>query len=356
MNINAIIISLKYHPGHYSHIKAFFALFHDIGVSCQLVVNNNYRKLDSTISNSSLNELLIRRDKKFDYALFLFPHIRNIFEILKIKLFSKSKIIYVFHEPISSYNEFYKSGFSFWGIIKLFVINLVNVITVVLSYKIILPSSKALKIYKEKYKFWNKNFISLPLLFEDENMYSSSNTDSKKYISYIGTIACDHAFDKFCSFIENTLNNGGLDDLIFLIATGSNLPYNIKSKFERYQSSHRLVIVEGSWLSIEDINKYFNESLVVWNAYDRSTQSGVLPKAFMFNTPVLGNAQISNEYIIQDYNGIYLKDNTDFAEISCAVRKISENRDFFCENSRNTFLSIFFYKKYINEFSNILKL
>ena len=49
----------------------------------------------------------------------------------------------------------------------------------------------------------------------------------------------------------------------------------------------RLKLVVGKPMSNLEINNYFNKSLVVWNAYRRSMQSGVLPKAYMFGTPVI---------------------------------------------------------------------
>ena len=352
--MKSIIISLKYHPGHYSHIVAFNSLFKDIGFSCSLIINKDFKKLDPNISTFSVNDFFTRSDVNLNFTLFLFPTLRNIIEIFKVKIFTKSKIIYVFHEPIDSYYEFYKAGFSFFQILRLFFINIINIFTISFSNYIILPSNKAFSTFEKKYKIWNKNFTLIPLLFDDENIHASINTCSKKFISYIGTIASDHAFSKFCDFIIYSLDNRLFEDFIFLIASGSALPPEIKSILDKYHTSNRLVIVEGSWLSNEDINKFFNQSLVVWNAYDRSTQSGVLPKSFMFSTPVLGNAQIPNEYIIDNYNGIYLEDNSDVSEISNSIKIIIDNIDNYCKNSRDTFLTKFYYKNYISAFTNIL--
>jgi len=155
--VKIIIISLKYHPGHYSHIIAFNSLFNEIGLKCSLIINKEFKKLDPSISISSFNDLLLKDDVNLDFTLFLFPTFRNIVEIFRIKIFTKSKIIYVFHEPIDSFYEFYKTGFNFFQIIRLFLINIINIFTIIFSNFIILPSNRAFGIFEKKYKIWNKN-------------------------------------------------------------------------------------------------------------------------------------------------------------------------------------------------------
>jgi hypothetical protein len=284
----------------------------------------------------------------------MFPNIRNVLEILKFRFLGKNKILYFFHEPVGSYLDFYNSGFTILQLFKLLFINFVNIATISLCSHVILPSQNALSIYKNKYRFYNKKYSLIHLFFKDENIISL-NDNNKKYISYIGTIASDHAFNKFCNFIDYALQNVLFKNFIFLIATGSILPDEAKNKFDKYKSNKQLLIFNGSWLSNDEINNFYCKSVLIWNAYDRSTQSGVLPKAFMFSTPVLGNDLSKNEYIIQNYNGIYLKDNSDLTEISNSIQIIIDNIEFYSRNSRDTFLTKFYYKNYISEFKNILK-
>ena len=115
-----------------------------------------------------------------------------------------------------------------------------------------------------------------------------------------------------------------------------------------------MLIVEGKWLSNQEINNYYDKSLLIWNSYDRSTQSGVLPKSFMFSTPVLGNNLIPNEYIVHKKNGFYLNDNSDFAEITDAIKYISKNIEDLSMCSRNTFLKFFYYKSFKNKFKKLI--
>ena len=349
MSQKALIISLKYHPGHFSHLIAYYSLLKDIGYNSHLYINKKFANLDIDSSYNKIYDISILDYKKFDIVIFLFPSFKNILEIIKFRILSSSKIIYLFHEPIISYNEFYKSGFNIFYLIKLFFIDTINKFLIFLSSKIILSSVKALNVYNKKYNFLNCKTSLIPLLFDDENNNENINIRDKVYISYIGTIAPDHAFNKFCDYVEFALSNNLFKNCKFLIATGSKLNIDIKSKLENIDHFSRLLIVEGKWLSNLEINNYYNKSLLIWNSYDRSTQSGVLPKSFMFSTPVLGNNLIPNEYLVHKKNGIYLNDNSDFAEITDAIKYISKNIEDLSLYSRKTFLNFFYYKRFKNK-------
>ena len=144
-----LIVSLKYHPGHYSHLIAYYSLLQDLGYDSYLLINNKFADLDKESAYNKLYNMPISNYKKFYLVIFLFPSLKNILEIIKFKIFSSSKIIYLFHEPINSYNEFYKTGFNTFQIIKLFFIDIINKITIFLSDKLILPSKTALSVYKK---------------------------------------------------------------------------------------------------------------------------------------------------------------------------------------------------------------
>jgi len=230
----------------------------------------------------------------------------------------------------------------------LFLIDGVNKLSLILSNSVILASQKALAIYNRKYKLLNSNILLMPLIYDDENLSKRSNYREKRYISYIGTVAPDHAFAKFMNYVEHAVANDLFMNYKFLIATSSSLDRKFIFKSEKGEISDRLEIVDGRWLSNREINRFYAKSLLVWNAYDRSTQSGVLPKSFMFGTPVLGNYRLTNEYLSQCKNGIYLNDNSDFVEITKAIEYISTNIEDLAILSRSAFLDSFYYRSYVN--------
>jgi glycosyltransferase involved in cell wall biosynthesis len=354
MKDKCLVISLKYHAGHWSHIVATYSLFNDLGYDAYLFVNKQF------LLNKERNEFNIcNRISYLDYTRYkvvvvLFPDVRNTWKLCKFKFLGNAKLIYLFHEPIDNYVSFYNSGFTLVQLVKLFFVNQFNKFTSLISSIILLPSKTSFSIYSRYYIYLNRNFFLVPLLFDDELKSSDLITSDKKFISYIGTIASDHAFSKFCNFINYAIKNYLFQDKIFLIATSNTLNPNVKNELLTLRNNGNLKIIDGNWLSNKEINYYFNCSAVVWNAYDRSTQSGILAKSFMFATPVLGNKLIPNEFIIQNSNGIYLDDNSDSNEISSALSEILNNLDFYSKNSRETFLSNYYYKNYISIFHIIL--
>jgi hypothetical protein len=234
------------------------------------------------------------------------------------------------------------------------LIDLISIIVILLAHKIILPSSKAFNLYKEKYRFFNKNFTMIPLIFDDEAS-SVVKGNHKKYFSYIGTIANDHAFYCYINFIESAIKNNWFPDLSFLIATKSIIPHKERIIIEPYLNSGRIIISEGHPMTNEEINRCYNDSLIVWNAYNRSMQSGVLPKAYMFGSAVIGSYQCNNEFLDNHKTGVLVKDNKNVIEIKNATNEIIEKRNLFLHNCRNKFLDNFYYKKSIEKFTSFVK-
>jgi hypothetical protein len=141
--------------------------------------------------------------------------------------------------------------------------------------------------------------------------------------------------------------------MTFLIATSSKIPQKEKKRLEPYLKS-RVVISEGHPMTNEEINLYYRDSQVIWNAYNRSMQSGVLPKAYMFGAAVIALIQIASDFVDNHKTGVLIKNNSDMIEIKNAVQEIIDQKEIFSKNCRNKFLDTFYYKKYINNFKYLL--
>ena len=102
------------------------------------------------------------------------------------------------------------------------------------------------------------------------------------------------------------------------------------------------------------INNYFEKSVLVWNAYNRSMQSGVLPKAFMFGAPVVMLKKNENEFMQNKITGILIEDNNDVYEIKNAIEFILSKRDFFFVNCRFKFKESFYYKNKLDVFKKMI--
>lgn len=125
--------------------------------------------------------------------------------------------------------------------------------------------------------------------------------------------------------------------LAFLIAT--------KSEFEvpkELLRSSRVVIRKGKPMSNDEINEYYASTYVVWNAYARTTQSGVLAKAFMFGTPAIVLRKNSNEFMRDGIEVVAIEDNTDNSQIVRAIQQIRNNFEIYSRNCRMQFQRLFF--------------
>ena len=352
--MNALIISLNFNPGHFSHLVANYRLFEDHGFSPYLYVNESFNKMDDKNefrkinSSEELEEL-----KTIDAAIFWFPSLRNIFAIIRLRFLFKSKIIYIYHEPFDAIKNYYNSGFRFKKIAKICLINLVNIPVIFFSHRIVLPSSAALRLYEKKYTFLNSRYSLVPLIFDDESD-SSIDSTRKNCVSYIGTIAADHAFDRFVVFVDSAIKKGWFSDLIFSIATSSIIPDKERALLSPYLQSGKVLITEGHPMSTDEINGHYRSSIVVWNAYHRSMQSGVLPKAYMFGAAVIAQLRNANEFIKDHETGVLINDNHDILEIKSAIDEIIKNKFFFFNNCRKMFLETFYYKANADKFLKIL--
>jgi len=352
--MNILVVSLNFNPGHFSHLGANYKLLIDAGSTPYLYINRLFNRMDKSDWFEKINSGDgLKNLKNIDAAVFWFPSLRNIFEIIRLKMFYRSKVIYIYHEPFDSIQNYYKSGFGFKKIAKIWLINLVNIPVIFLSDSIVLPSTSSFNLYKKKYTSLNKKYSLIPLIFDDEA--TADVVEVKKFISYIGTVAADHAFDRFVDFVAMAIDKQWFPDMTFLVATSSRIPAREKAILEPHLKSGKVVVSEGYPMTNEEINCHYRGSLIVWNAYNRSMQSGVLPKAYMFGAAVIVLSRNANEFVENHKTGVLIEDNNDMVKIKEAMEEIIIDMDYFSLNCRRKFLEVFYYKNRIAEFMNLLK-
>lgn len=352
--MNAVITSLKFHPGHFSHLVANYKLFEENGFVSYLYVNDLFNPMDEENKFNKINSAKqLQALNQVDVAVFWFPSLKNIIEILRLRYFYNSKIFYVYHEPFESVKSYYSSGFRFKKILKICLIHLVNIPVLLFSHKVILPSLSSFELYKKKYTFLNANYTHISLLFDDEAL--EINSLDKVFVSYIGTIAADHAFDRYVEFVEAAVTNSWLPDMQFLIATSSTIPSQQNEILAPLMSSGRVVISSGRQMKNGEINKFYQKSRVVWNAYNRSMQSGVLPKAFMFGAAVILLRRNANEFLDNYKTGILINANDNFEEIRKAIEEIVSKKEYYFQNCRNKFFEKFYYKNNAKDYLSLIE-
>ncbi|MFB0911888.1 MAG: hypothetical protein QMA97_01650, partial [Glaciecola sp.] len=183
---------------------------------------------------------------------------------------------------------------------------MVNRVICALCDKIILPSVRAFEAIPSA-QFQPRRYAKINLMFADE-MVPQLQGLARDFVSYIGTIAEDHAFDEFVRLMQDCITNQALLPMKFLIASRSQLPEKHLATINNCLSSGRLVVYFGSPMTNSQINFFYAQSFVVWNAYKRSMQSGVLPKAYMFGTPVLVSISNQSEYFVDNVHGALISD------------------------------------------------
>jgi len=110
----------------------------------------------------------------------------------------------------------------------------------------------------------------------------------------------------------------------------------------------------GRPLQTEEINRCYSESLCVWNVYRRSTQSGVLPKALMFGTPVLISQTGSFAEFVEDgVHGRFVSAQ-DHTAIRYAIDDIRERIAEYACNCRAKFTGTFFYRSKLADLERLL--
>ncbi len=345
MKNKALIVSLNFHPGHVSHMVASYRQFEELGYESVYCVNERfvpYLPKDSRIRVYGKETV-----EKVSVAVFLFPSHKNLFLIRKLKCHG-TMIVYIFHEPLAPMKEYRKAGFSYKYLAKLCVINMISILMVKWSDAVLVPSKKAEEFYLANPLYKNENVHYLPLLYDDERTTQLANKQ-REYFGYIGTVAADHSFTEYLQFVEKAIVKDRLQQMKFLIAT--------KSEFEVPKvlaESSRVKIQKGRPLSDAEINEYYASTYVVWNAYSRTTQSGVLAKSFMFGTPAIVLRRNLSEFTKDSQEVVAIDDNTSFGEIEKAVLRITDDFDHYSSATRKRFEETFFYRKYNEQVKNLI--
>lgn len=342
--MKALIISLNFHPGHVSHMVASYKQCEELGYESTYYVARGFCDFLPKDSRIVTNE---EKVLEADLAIFLFPSQKNLSLIWKLKRMG-CKVVYIFHEPLAPMKVYKEAGFSWKYLAKLWVIDHVSALTVKWSDVILVPSRKAVKYYNENKLYTNENCHYLPLMYADEREMRHSKMP-RIYFSYIGTVVADHSFQEYLNFVEWAVSNKKLNGVNFLIGT--------KSEFEVPEvllKSERVTIKKGKPMSDEEINAYYASTLVIWNAYARTTQSGVLAKSFMFGTPALVMRQNLNEFTHDGENVVAIDDNTSYEQIEGAVQKISGCFESYSAACRKEFEKSFYYKVNNDKFKEII--
>jgi glycosyltransferase involved in cell wall biosynthesis len=346
------IVSLRFNPAFVSLLMAFAKACQKLGFDADFIVDAAYSHFPDL---AAVAPTAVRSDpilqNSYTHSVFMNVSLGNL--ALASRLKGRGvKIFYLYHEPCKSPFNYFKTEGIRDGLTA-FVAHHVSVRMLKLADTVILPSKYAAGVYGQGDIRHNRNASYLPLLFDDEADKSPPKTCRCRYFfSYVGGICQAHAFDQYFGFMRESLARKW--NFNFMIASRHSLPaYVLKDGIIR-RNLDKIEIRCGRPLQNDEINRCYSESLCVWNMYRRSTQSGVLPKAFMFGAPVLANRTGSFPEFIQDgFNGKFASAG-DNQGIASALENIRENIDRYEMNCRRTFLETFFYRSNLAALSKLL--
>ena len=217
------------------------------------------------------------------------------------------------------------------------------------SYRVVLSSAYAVANCKKYMPGTYQKSLTFPLIFPDKYI----STSNRQYFSMIGGYSDPHASDEFLGFVKESYQKNTIK---FQIATRTDISEKLKDTvLQKMMKDGRLLIQHGRPLTEDEMNLAYRRSFCTWNAYHRSTQSGVLANSFMQGTPVMATHLGSfEEYVKNGETGIFVNDYS-YKTIFNAYLQIVQNVETMVQYCRNTFLERFYYRSQIKRFKEIIE-
>jgi hypothetical protein len=335
-----IIASHKFNPSHLSHIIALTKIYEDNGFDVFHRVSKKYIDFQPDVGLRYFTLYDLRTMKKGDAFLIYAPSLSALIESFILRLTIKPLLIYFLHEPFTGMRSYLNAGFGILKVIKISIAALIAHFNSLISDTVVLSSTRAFKFTTESRLDLTK-FKKINLLFLDESKFLINSSSRREYIAYIGTIAEDHAFGDFVRLVYECVISGRVVGKKFLIATKSKIPNLLEDKINFCSNAGYLTVVSGVPMTNSEINSYYLNSIVVWNAYKRSMQSGVLPKSYMFGTPIINCNLNKSEYFINEIHGAIIDDSYTLDGFISAIEMVESNFNKFSANCRDFYLNNF---------------
>lgn len=346
------IISLRINPAFIQHLIAYAKAIQELGGKADLLLDPSYRRfpeLEQTarVVYYGVDEL----DPCWTHAIYLNVALEN----RKISAMLQARGVrqlYVYHEPWQmSLRYLLSEGLP--DSLKALLAHRATVPVLKRAIVVVLESEFGLSVYQKNDARINPRAVYFPQIYDDDALASfPALLKSKRYFSFIGNPCKAHGFDQYLAFVRYCLQQNL--DVEFMIACRQELP-DVEKDPLFVANADRLRIRSGKPLSNDEMNRCYAESLCIWNLYRRSTQSGVLPKALMFATPVLVTRIGSfSEYITDRYNGRFMAPG-DHHGLVDAFHDFKSNQQSYGDHCRETFLRTFHYRSRLRDLAALLE-
>jgi len=356
MTPKAAVISLHFSPAHASHMAAYGKLLSDIGFAVSYVVDERYLSVTDLATSGEVILHCSRRDARlsgFTLALFCNSASANYSMTNALRL-KGSSFLYLFHEPESIWNL---AGEGWKQLVRFPFSTLCSIAMLRASNGVVVPSSRARAQYEAHFLEHNRNVHTMPLLFDDEigGPCMDAMRHGKRFFGFVGSACKSHNFDAFLAFAKFAIRAGST--IPFAIATRDDISNSLNADTElaTYVSHGRIHVRQGRVLSNQEINQAYLDCFCVWNVYGRSTQSGVLPRAFMAGTPVVASRIGSfPEFVLPGITGEFVDSAEDCSGILRAAERIRSESPAYVDRCRRMFLETFYFKANGDRLASIL--
>jgi glycosyltransferase involved in cell wall biosynthesis len=346
-----VIVSLRFNPAFIQFLIAYGKAMRSLGHETAFMLDPGYRRFPELEAEAPVYSAEDGRQRPWTHAVFLNPSVDNR-ELAGALKRSGTKILYLFHEPWQmSFRHLRTEGVG--ETMKAIVAHRATVPVLKLADTVILGSRHGLSVYEKSDARFNRSAVYIPLIMDDEAPADvTTNLERKQYFGFIGALGRSHGFDQYVSFMRWEIRRGG--DLRFLVASRNPLPEAILKDPMLSRNRERIELRCGQPLNNEEMNCCYAECFCIWNLYRRSTQSAVLPKAFMFGTPVIASRVGSfPEYVQEGVNGRFAEAD-DSEGIQSALEDMRRNLGNYSQNCRRTFRGTFFFESQLPEIRRVM--
>ena len=342
--MKVLIASVHFGAGHTAHLQAYQKLSEECGFETALYLNKGYMKLFNDLQGRVFFSEDEVKTFKPDVIWIYNTGTENI-KLIKLAKSLNSKVVYVLHEPYMGFRELMKDGNYWW---KQGAACVLNDWICKNSDKVVLSSKYAAKNCRQYMHGAYKKHVMFPLIFEDEMV-----DGTRQYFTMASAYDDPKASDEFLNFVKESAHK---NDIKFQIATRTEISEKLNDPVvQEMMDSGRLIVQQGRPLTEDEMNMAYRTSIATWNAYKRSTQSGVLAHSFMQGAPVIATHVGSfDEYVVDGKTGTFIK-NYGYEEIFNAYRRIEDNLEAISGNCRKAFLHRFYCKNQQERFKKIVE-
>ena len=111
--MRVILVSRRFNPGHISHIEANSKLLEAQGFNVRFSLHDRFLTFPgSSFKNRSANTKDYLKLRAGDLFIVWFPSLSVVLNMLLVRLTSSATVVYIYHEPYTSFASYREGGFS----------------------------------------------------------------------------------------------------------------------------------------------------------------------------------------------------------------------------------------------------